>query len=41
MTNKEKIAAALKRVQELLILIEHWRKDDELQRYGRTLRTPF
>jgi len=29
MTNKEKIDAALKRIQELLILIEHWRKDDE------------
>jgi len=29
MTNKEKIDAAFKRIQELLILIEHWRKNDE------------
>ena len=29
MTNKEKISAAFKRIKELLILIEHWRKDDE------------
>jgi len=29
MTNKEKISAAFKRIQELLILIEHWRKEDE------------
>ena len=29
MTNQEKIDAAFKRIQELLILIEHWRKDDE------------
>jgi len=29
MTREEKIHAAFKRIQELLILIEHWRKDDE------------
>jgi len=29
MTSKEKISAAFKRIQELLVLIEHWRKDDE------------
>ena len=28
MTNKEKIDAALKRVQELLTLIQHWRKGE-------------